>query len=108
MTRKMIKISLNLVKGLIKAQHIYSYHLVVLYENYLNCIFMNVIKKLQNEDKIIGKTSTPWGNRSKKEGKDQESIQPGTTPDPGYQWKSNKLTIRHHKREPRGQPFPSR
>ena len=28
--------------------------------------------------------------------------------DPGYQWESNKLTIRHHKREPRGQPFPSR
>ena len=28
-----------------------------------------------------------------------------TTPDPGYQWESNKLTIRHHKRE---QPFPSR
>ena len=29
-------------------------------------------------------------------------------PDPGYQWESNKLTVRHHKREPRGQPFPSR
>ena len=25
-----------------------------------------------------------------------------------HQWESNKLTIRHHKREPRGQPFPSR
>ena len=24
--------------------------------------------------------------KSKKEGKDQESIQPSTTPDPGYQW----------------------
>ena len=24
---------------------------------------------------------------------------------PGYQWESNKLTVRHHKREPRGQPF---
>ena len=46
--------------------------------------------------------------QSKKEGKDQESIQSSTTPDPGYQWESNKLTIRHHKREPRGQPFPSR
>ena len=30
------------------------------------------------------------------------------TPDPGYQWESDKLTVRHHKREPRGQPFPSR
>ena len=48
------------------------------------------------------------GHKSKKEGKDQESIQSSSTPDPGYQWESNKLTIRHHKREPRGQPFPSR
>ena len=23
-------------------------------------------------------------------------------------WKSDKITIRHHKQEPRGQPFPSR
>ena len=46
--------------------------------------------------------------KSKKECKDQESIQSSTTPDPGYQWESDKLTIRHHKREPRGQPFPSR
>ena len=44
----------------------------------------------------------------RKEGKDQESIQSSTTPEPGYQWESNKLTIRCHKREPRGQPFPSR
>ena len=40
--------------------------------------------------------------------KDQESIQSSTTPDPGYQWESDKLTARHHKREPRGQPFASR
>ena len=31
-----------------------------------------------------------------------------TTFDPGYQWEIDKLTVRHHKREPRGQPFPSR
>ena len=43
-----------------------------------------------------------------KEKVSQESIQPSTTPDPGYQWESIKLTTRHHKREPRGQPFPSR
>ena len=38
------------------------------------------------------------------------AIQLSTTPDPGYQWNSDKLTVRvrHHKREPRGQPFPSR
>ena len=46
--------------------------------------------------------------QSTKKGKDQEPIQSSTTPDPGYQWESKKLTIRHHKREPRGQPFPSR
>ena len=38
----------------------------------------------------------------------EESIQSSTTPDPGYRWESNKLTVRHHNREPRGQPFPSR
>ena len=43
-----------------------------------------------------------WLMQSKKDGKDQESIQSSTTPDPGYQWESNKLTVRHHKREPRG------
>ena len=46
--------------------------------------------------------------QSKKEGKDQESIQSSTTPDPGYQWESDNVTIRHYKREPRGQPFLSR
>ena len=47
-------------------------------------------------------------NESKKEGKYQESIQPSTTPDPGYQWESDNVTNIHYKREPRGQPFPSR
>ena len=28
-------------------------------------------------------------NESKKESKDQESIQSSTTPDPGYQWESD-------------------
>ena len=46
--------------------------------------------------------------QSKKDGEDQESIQSSTTPDPGYQWESDNVTIRHHKRQPRGQPFPSR
>ena len=44
----------------------------------------------------------------KKEGKDQESIQSSTTPDSGYQWESDNVTIRHYKQEQRGQPFPSR
>ena len=47
-------------------------------------------------------------NQSKKGRKDQESIQSSTTPEPGYQWESDKLTVRYHDREPRGQPFPSR
>ena len=43
-----------------------------------------------------------WINwQRKKEGKDQESIQ--SSPTPRYN-----CTIRHHKRELRGQPFPSR
>ena len=53
------------------------------------------------------KPTTPR-SQSKKACKDQESIQSNTTLDPGYQWESDKLTVRHHKREPRGQPFPSR
>ena len=44
---------------------------------------------------------------SLKEGKDWESIQSSTTPDPGYQRVGHKLTIGHHKREPRDQPFSS-
>ena len=47
-------------------------------------------------------------NKSKKKSKDQESIQSSTTPDPEYQWECDNITIRHHKRESRGQPFPSR
>ena len=49
-----------------------------------------------------------YHSENKKEGKGQESIHPSTTPDPGYQWESDNVTIRHHKREPRGQSFPSR
>ena len=44
-----------------------------------------------------------WLIQSKKDGKDQESIKSSTTPDPGYQWESNKLTVRHHRRELRSQ-----
>ena len=44
----------------------------------------------------------------KKEGKYQDSIQSSTTPGPWHQWKSDNATIRHHKRETRSQPFPSR
>ena len=53
-------------------------------------------------------TYGPRHEKSKKSGKDQGMIQSSTTPDPGYQWESDKLTVRHHKREPRGQLFPSK
>ena len=45
---------------------------------------------------------------TKKENKDQASIQSSTTPDPGYQWESDNVANRHHTPEPRGQPFPNR
>ena len=35
--------------------------------------------------------------QSKQGCKDQESIQSSTTPDPGYQWESDKLTAGDHK-----------
>ena len=36
----------------------------------------------------------------------RSGIDTNTTPDPGYLWESDNFTIRHHKREPRGQqPF---
>ena len=38
-----------------------------------------------------------WLIQSKKDDKDQESIQSSTTPDPGYHWECNKLTVRHHR-----------
>ena len=54
----------------------------------------------------ISHSGTIWECiESKKEGKDQESIQSSTTPDPGYKWEGNKPTIIYHKQEPRGQPF---
>ena len=42
-----------------------------------------------------------------KKGKDQESIQSSTFPDPGYQWEIEIFTIRHYKREPKVSPFPA-
>ena len=51
----MIKVSFNLVKGLFKAQHIYSFHQLVLYENYLICIFMNINENLKMRTKPLEK-----------------------------------------------------
>ena len=44
----------------------------------------------------------------KKEDNDQESVQSSSTSEPGYQLESDNVKIRHHKRVPRGLPFPSR
>ena len=45
---------------------------------------------------------------SKKNGKDLETIQSSTTPDPGYSMGNYQKYNKHHQQEPRGQPFPSR
>ena len=74
-------------------------------ENKETCsVQVNVKRIVSNCKQII----TQLCDQSKKDGKDQESTQSITTPDTGYQWESNKLTIRHHKREPNCQTFPSR
>ena len=44
----------------------------------------------------------------KKDSKDQGSIQSSTTPVPGYQMEKLQNHNKHHKQEPRGQPFPFR
>ena len=57
-------------------------------------------KGLSGRVLVLGLKGRGFLEQSKKEGKDQESIQSSTTPDPGYLWESNNFTIRHHKREP--------
>ena len=44
-------------------------------------------------DKNIHLQDYLFASRSKKEGKDQETIQSSTTPDSGYQWESDNVTI---------------
>ena len=74
-------------------------------------LILQVFSKLYKPE-IFGGLSNSAKNffisKRKKKGKDQVPIQSSTTPDPEYQWKSDNFTIRHHKREPRGQLFPSR
>ena len=45
--------------------------------------------------------------QSKYECKDQESIQSSTTPDPGYQWESDKLTVDTTNESKEVSPFPA-
>ena len=57
-------------------------------------------------DQDLHRLSIP--NKSKKGGKDQETIQLSSTPDPGYHKGNRQKYNKHHHQEPRGQPFPSR
>ena len=45
--------------------------------------------------------------QSKQGCKDQESIQSSTTPDPGYQWESDKLTVDTTNESQEVSPFPA-
>ena len=58
--------------------------------------------------KLSGQVITMLWGQSKKGGKDQESIQPSTTSDPGYHMGKWQNPIKHRKQDPRDQPFPSR
>ena len=59
----------------------------------VNAVLSGNLKRTQN------------GLQCKEGCKDQESMQSSTTPDPGYQWKSDNFTVRHHKREQEVSPF---
>ena len=50
---------------------------------------------------------TPQTTQSKQGCKDQESIQSSTTPDPGYQWESDKLTVDTTNESQEVSPFPA-
>ena len=59
----MIKISVNLIKWLVKAQNIsvgYLFHPLVLYENYLICIFMNINENLKLRTKPLDGLVPQW------------------------------------------------
>ena len=67
--------------------------------SFCNCFFSPKYPLTQGSE---SSNIVDWLIQSKKDGKDQESIQSCTTPDLGYQWESNKLTVRHHKQGLRG------
>ena len=45
--------------------------------------------------------------KSKEKGRGQESIQSSNTPDPGLQWESDNVTLRHHNKSQEVSPFTS-
>ena len=73
-----------------------SHHLEISKENCISFIHLTAFRHFQS-------------SQSKEEGKDQESIQSNTTPDPGHHMgERQKHKKTSHKRVPRGQPFSSR
>ena len=80
-------------------------------ETMLTRTYICICKASTQTNKLyFGKGNVSILLQSKKNGKDEESIQSSTPPGPGYQCESDNFTItcRHYRREPRGQPFPSR
>ena len=61
---------------------------------FCNSVFFFLLRQRSESNNICD-----WLIQSKKDGNDQESIQSSTTSDTGYQLESNKLRVRHHRRE---------
>ena len=74
-----------------------SLHVLVLSNEILFKPKLMRLSKATIKQKIIRIRALSELHESKKEGKDQEPIQFSSTPDPGYQWESDNVTIRHHK-----------
>ena len=67
-----------------------------LYDNRLSSLTDSLLKNEPHGIIICDKTAVSLSyNESKKEGKEQESIQSSTTPDLGYQSESDNFTVRH-------------
>ena len=56
---------------------------------------------------VLSKSIIQAVDEHKKEGIDQESIQSSTTPDPGYQWESDNVTIDITNESKEVSPFPA-
>ena len=75
----------------------------------LNCIKITLKSHYCRKNVIILSLCTQRcsGRQSKYGCKDQESIQSSTTPDPGYQWESDKLTEDTTNESQEVSPFPA-
>ena len=61
-----------------------------------SAISQQVTTRLQETDNTVRqRQAVCQETQSKKEGKDRKKIQSSTTPDPGYKWESDNVTIRH-------------